>query len=48
MAPVAGCDDLVVIVRADEGVFVVVDVEVVFEYAEVCVEVVEVGDVAAF
>lgn len=26
----------------------VVDVEVVFEYADVCVEVVEVGDVAAF
>lgn len=48
VAPVAACEDFVVIVRAAEGVFVVVDVEAVFEYEGVCEEAVEVGDVAAF
>lgn len=34
VAPAAGCDDFVVIARAAEVVFVVVDVEAVFEYAD--------------
>lgn len=49
-APEVACPDLVVIVLAAEGVFCEVDVdEAPFEYGDACeVEVVEVGDVAAF